>query len=135
MINKNIEQYRQQGILSEVAVASPYRLIQMLYEGALERIAVARGAMQAGNIAKKGEQIGKAIDIVESLRAALDHDIGGELSGQLDALYEYMAFRLLQANLHNEIEALDEVTRLLREIKAGWDAIPPEEQNPQLPVR
>lgn len=124
------DQYRQSGVLAEVAVADPYRIIQMLFEGALERIAIARGAMLQGDIPRKGEQISKAIGIIDGLRAALDHEKGGELAGRLDDLYEYMTYRLLQANLKNSSEMLDEVTRLLREIKAGWDAIPEDQRTP-----
>lgn len=125
-MNKITDQYRQSGVLSEIAVADPYRIIQLLFEGALERIAVGRGAMVQGNVAKKGEQIGKAINIVDGLRGVLDHEKGGELADRLDALYEYMSFQLLQANLHDNPDLLDEVAKLLREVKAGWDAIPEE---------
>lgn len=136
MAMKNIaDQYRQSGVLSEVADADPHRIVQLLFDGALERIAVGRGAMLQGNVAKKGEQIGKAINIVEGLRAVLDHDRGGQLAERLDALYEYMAYRLLHANLNNDAEALDEVSRLLREIKVGWDGIPEEHRKrPPLPA-
>jgi len=126
---KNIaDQYRQSGMLAEVAVADPYRITQMLFEGALERIAIGRGAMLQGDVPRKGEQIGKAINIIDGLRAALDHEKGGELAGRLDSLYEYMTYRLLQANLKNSPEMLDEVSGLLREIKAGWDAIPEDQR-------
>jgi flagellar protein FliS len=123
---KGADQYRQSGVLAEITEATPYRLIQMLFEGALERIAIGRGAMLHGNIAKKGEQISKAINIIEGLRTGLDHERGGELAERLDSLYEYMSYRLLQANLHNDPEQLEEVSRLLQQIKAGWDAIPEE---------
>ncbi|GAB0149489.1 flagellar export chaperone FliS [Marichromatium gracile] len=123
-MRKELNQYRQAGPLAEVAVASPHRLIQMLFEGAIERIAVARGAMTHGNLQTKGEQLSKAINIIESLRAALDQDKGGELAENLDALYSYMSRRLLEGNARNEPEALDEVSGLLRTIKSGWDEIP-----------
>ena len=126
--NRAVNQYRQSGALAEAQVADPHRLIQMLFEGALERIAVAKGAVQQGNVGLKGEKIGKAIDIVESLRALLDHDKNPELAGRLDALYEYMSRRLLEANAQNDPAALDEVAKLLREIKAGWDDIPAEQR-------
>ncbi|WP_018949435.1 flagellar export chaperone FliS [Thioalkalivibrio sp. ALMg11] len=127
-MNRAVNQYRQSGALAEAQVADPYRLIQMLFEGALERIAVAKGAVQQGNVGLKGEKIGKAIDIVESLRALLDHDKNPELAGRLDVLYEYMSRRLLEANAKNDPAALDEVTGLLRQIKAGWDEIPSEQR-------
>lgn len=128
-MSKSTDHYRQAGVLSEVAVADPYRIIQLLFEGALERIAVGRGAMLQGNVAKKGEQIGKAINIVDGLRGVLDHEAGGELAERLDSLYEYMSYQLLQANLNDDPALLDEVTKLLREVKAGWDAIPEEHRH------
>lgn len=128
-MKKSTDQYRQSGILSEISVASPHRIIQLLMEGALERIAVGKGAMLQGNIPRKGEQIGKAINIVDGLRGVLDHDKGGELAERLDSLYEYMSYQLLQANLQDNPDLLDEVTKLLREIKAGWDEIPEQFRN------
>ena len=123
-MRRELNQYRQAGPIAEAAVADPHRLVQMLFEGALERIAVARGAMLQGQIETKGQKIGQAIAIVEHLRATLDRDNGGELANNLEALYEYMSRRLLEANMRNDPERLEEVARLLREIKAGWDAIP-----------
>ncbi|NEV60298.1 flagellar export chaperone FliS [Thiorhodococcus minor] len=123
-MRKEINQYRQAGHLAEAAVADPHRLIQMLLDGALERIAVARGAMVNGNPKIKGEQLGKAISIIDALREMLDHEKGGELAENLAALYEYSSRRLLQGSARNEAEALTEVSNLLREIKSGWDAVP-----------
>ena len=123
-MRKELNQYRQAGPIAEIAVADPHRLTQMLFEGALERIAVARGAMTQGNVPLKGQKISQAVDIIGGLRDALDHERGGELAANLDALYEYMSRRLLEANIHNDAERLEEVSRLLREVKTGWDGIP-----------
>lgn len=123
-MRKELHQYRQAGHMAEAAVANPHRLIQMLFEGALERIAVARGAMEQGNIRVKGEKVSQAIAIIDGLRASLDHGKGADLAEKLEALYEYMNRRLLEGNARNDLDALDEVSRLLREIKSGWDAIP-----------
>ncbi len=118
-----MKEYEQVGARSQVEGAPPERLVQLMLEGALDRISLARGAMENGQIAAKGERIGKAISLVEGLRASLDHERGGELAGNLDALYEYAARRLLEANLRNEVAILDEVSQLLREIKQAWDRI------------
>ena len=118
-----MKQYQRVSVQSEVFEASPHRLIQMLMDGGLERIAQARGAIQREKFAEKGELIGKAISIIGGLREPLDHEVGGELSQNLDSLYEYMIRRLLDANRGNDIVALDEVSGLLREVKTGWDAI------------
>ncbi|MEQ8861296.1 MAG: flagellar export chaperone FliS [Pseudomonadales bacterium] len=103
--------------------ASPHSLVAMLIDGAVERVVQARGAMERGLIARKGERIGRAITIVDSLRASLDVEAGGDIAVNLAALYDYLIRRLLHANVHNDVLALDEAVRLLKEIKAGWDGI------------
>lgn len=118
-----LKQYQTVNTQAQAVDASPHRLIQMLMEGGLTRIAQARGAMERGQIALKGELIGKAIGIVGGLRAGLDLQQGGELAANLDSLYQYMVSRLLEANVKNEVAPLNEVADLLRNVKSGWDAI------------
>lgn len=120
--------YAAVGLETSVSAAEPHRLIQMLFEGALLAVAQARQAIGQGNVAEKGRAISKAIQIIEEgLKTSLD-DRGGELSGQLRALYDYMSRRLLFASLRNNTEALDEVTSLLGEIRDAWNAIAPGRQ-------
>ena len=116
--------YNQVAVQANATDASSHRLIQMLLEGALEKIATAKGHMARGQIAGKGRHIGWAISIVSGLRASLDMPAGGEIAQNLDALYDYMVRRLLHANINDDSVALDEVTGLLREVKSAWDAIP-----------
>lgn len=123
-IQQALNQYRDAGIISEVADADPHRLIQMLFEGALDRIAIARGAMRQGDVAVKGARISRAIQIIDGLRAHLDQERGGEIAANLAALYDYMERRLAEANLRDDVHILDEVANLLREVKSGWDAVP-----------
>lgn len=115
-----MEEYQRLSLESQVAQASPHELVQLMLDGAAARIAAARGALEAGETALKGELVGKAIGLVEGLRVALDHERGGDLAANLSALYEYMARRLLEANLRNDAAALDEVASLIRELQAGW---------------
>jgi len=119
-----IEQYGTIDTESGVEGASSHRLIQILMTGALSRIARAAGHMRRGEIAAKGENIGVAISTISGLRASLDLDAGGTIAVNLDALYDYMLRSLLEANLHDDVEKLDEVQRLAGEIKAAWDALP-----------
>lgn len=118
-----LKQYQTVNTQAQAVDASPHRLIQMLMEGGLTRIAQARGAMERQQTALKGELIGKAIAIVGGLREGLDLQRGGELASNLDSLYQYMVSRLLEANMKNEAAPLDEVAGLLRNVKSGWDAI------------
>lgn len=115
--------YQQVNIQSSVADANPHRLIQMLFEGALQRIAEAKGAIQRNDIALRGEKISKAINIVQGLQGSLSDSEGGELTGNLDQLYDYIVRQLISANRHAQSEKLDECARLLAEIKTAWDGI------------
>lgn len=112
--------YTQTKTQSGVESASATQLITMLLDGALERIARARGHVNRGEIAEQGELIGKVIDIVASLDSYLDHDKGGEVSVTLESLYDYLVRQLYQANLQSDVLILDEVASLLSEVRAGW---------------
>ena len=118
-----MKQYQSVNTQAQAVDASPHRLIQMLMEGGLTRIAQARGAMEREQTSMKGELIGKAIGIIGGLREGLDLQKGGELAANLDNLYQYMVSRLLEANVKNDAALLDEVAGLLRNVKSGWDAI------------
>ena len=120
-----MRQYQQVGVKAQVTEADPHRLIQMLMQGGLDRIAQAKGAMEREAYAEKGVLIGKAIGIIGGLRDALDQDVGGELAANLDRLYEYMTMRLFEASRHNDVDKLNEVGKLLGEIKLAWDQIAP----------
>ncbi|KMY00057.1 MULTISPECIES: flagellar export chaperone FliS [Pseudomonas] len=119
-----LRQYQKIGAQAQTSEASPHRLVQMLMEGGLDRIAQAKGAMARKDIASKGVLIGKAIDIVGGLREGLDLESspGGALARQ-DSLYHYMMTRLAEANARNDQKILDEVAGLLITVKEGWDAI------------
>lgn len=120
-----MRQYQQVGVKAQVTEADPHRLIQMLMQGGLDRIAQAKGAMEREAFADKGVLIGKAINIIGGLRDALDQDVGGDLADNLDRLYEYMMMRLFEASRHNDVDKLNEVGKLLGEIKLAWDQIAP----------
>lgn len=116
--------YAKVGVESGVAAANPHRLILMLLEGAMVAIGDARRHLLCRDMAAKGIAISKAIMIIDDgLRVSLDLKDGGELAQHLHALYEYMSRTLLFASAHNDIAKLDEVKRLLAEIKEAWEAI------------
>ncbi|NMG48365.1 flagellar export chaperone FliS [Azoarcus communis] len=121
--------YAKVGVETGVSTASPHQLIVMLFDGALMSLATASAAIDKNDIPGKGNAISKAIEIIlNGLKASLDMDAGGELSERLSALYEYMAERLLYANLHNNKAALNEVMALLGNLREAWIAINPDQQ-------
>lgn len=120
-----INQYRQVGAQT-ARYADPHELVRMLLDGALARVAEAQAALAAGAVARRGESISRAIAILDGLRGSLSFDNGGELAGNLDALYDYMQRTLMTANLKADAAKMEEVVALLREIRDAWVAIPVE---------
>ena len=121
-----ISAYQKVGVDAAIEVADPHRLILLLFAGAQAAIGNARAAMKQQQIAAKGEAISKAVDIISNgLKVSLDLEQGGEIAGQLDALYDYLVLRLLRANLDNDLAALEEVAGLLEEIHGAWREISP----------
>jgi len=98
----------------------------MLFDGWMEAVAQARGAMRARDVTGKGEAIGRAVRIIdEGLRAGLDLRAGGTLARDLNDLYGYLTMRLTWANLRNDEKALDECQRLMKPLQDAWAAIGP----------
>lgn len=116
--------YADIGRHASIEAASPHRLIQMLFDGALDRIARAQGHISRGDVAAKGHDIGRAIGIVEGLRMSLDRSVEHPLTANLDQLYDYICRCLLRANLDSNPVLLAESATLLRELKTAWDEIP-----------
>jgi flagellar protein FliS len=115
--------YQSVGTYSAVSAADKLRLIHLMMQGARDRIAKAKSHLRRGEISSKGEQISRAIALIDGLRASLDADEGGEIARNLDGLYEYMMRRLLGANLDDDIDALDEVATLMGELQDGWQGV------------
>lgn len=120
-----LAQYKKINTESGLEGASPHRLIELLFNCALDRLAQAKGAMQREDTPLKGLMLGKAVSIIGGLQASLDKSVNAELTGNLDALYDYMQRRLLEANLKNDIAIVDEVVSLLAPVKEAWEQIAP----------
>jgi flagellar protein FliS len=112
--------YRSTSAHAGVETGDPHRLVVMLMDGALERIATARGLMAHGSGVEKAQLLHRAVAIIDELRNGLNFKAGGDIANNLDALYEYMCRRIMQANASNKPEWLDEVSRLLGEIRSAW---------------
>ncbi|MDX3904134.1 MAG: flagellar export chaperone FliS [Pigmentiphaga sp.] len=121
--------YASVGVETGVSTSSPHALILMLYDGALASLRRAKTCLQADDAAGKTQAISRAARIIdEGLRASLDHRAGGDLAGQLDALYGYMCRRTLQAGIDNDGAVLDEIVELLDGLRDAWASIEPKAQ-------
>jgi flagellar protein FliS len=126
--NPAINSYRQ-AASSEAMYATPFRLVQMLMSGALDGLSNAKGSILRKEHEARNNEIKWIISVIDALRGALDFEQGGEIANNLDMLYDYMIRRLHTANVEKNIEALDEVASLLKEVKSAWDAMPEAIQN------
>ncbi|MDP5144965.1 flagellar export chaperone FliS [Shewanella sp. ULN5] len=123
-MRSSLQSYRKVSLDSEIAVASPHRIIQMMFAGALERLAQSRYAIERKDLQNKSLYIGKAIGLINGLNNSLNMDAGGEIANNLSDLYGFMLVKITEANINNDVKAIDDVSAVLRTIKEGWDAIP-----------
>lgn len=118
--------YARISLESRLAGATPHQLIAMLFEGARSALSRAAIYFEQGDIARRGEMISKAINIVDNgLRAALDHQKGPAIAADLERLYDYISRLLMQANLHNDPDRLQQADKLIGDIEEVWQAIAP----------
>jgi flagellar secretion chaperone FliS len=121
------QMYSRVGVETGVQGASPHKLVTMLFDGYFESLIRAKAAMAAGQIDVKGQEIGRAVRIVEEgLKASLNLAAGGTLAADLSELYAYVTLRLTQANLKNDAGALDECRALMKPLHDAWQAIAPQ---------
>ena len=123
--NPKANAYRQINAQS-AEYADPYTLVGMLMDNFCQRMARARAAIERKDYMTKGREVDKALGILHALQGTLDHDQGGELAGNLEALYDYMQRQLLLASANKDVELFDQVAQLMREIKTGWDGVAPQ---------
>lgn len=121
---RGTQAYAKMEVESAVMSASQQQLVTMLFDGALNALVRARLFLQDGNLEGKGLSLSKAINIIDNgLKVGIDETSGDELTQNLLALYAYMVRRIFQANLHNDIGAIEEVEYLLRNIADAWKEV------------
>ena len=121
--NLALKQYGDVKVSAAVEGASPHQLIEMLYDGLLERIAQMKGAIEQKNIELKNAKVNQAISILFGLRESLNKEINREISDNLDALYDYIQRQLWKAHMKNDVDILTECTDLVIEVSSAWKAI------------
>ena len=132
--NSKLNAYTSVWVHGTVAAADPHRLVLMLMDGVMERLAVARACIERGEIGKKAKLLHSCVTLLGELRASLNMHKGGELARNLGELYDYMMRQLLRANLESNAEFIKEVSSLLGEVRGAWTAIAPEVRNMSAPM-
>ncbi|MFC3209823.1 flagellar export chaperone FliS [Planomicrobium okeanokoites] len=113
-INNPYQTYQQNSVIT----ASPQELTLMLYNGCLKFIKLAKRAMEEGKIEEKNTNLLKAQAIIQEFQITLDRDIA--ISEGLAQLYEYINFRLIEANMKNDMAILEEAEGQVKELRDTW---------------
>ncbi len=124
MYGRNLKAYKKTNLEAELSVADPHRVIQMMYEGLIERLSQAKGAIMRHDYEYKADRISKAVGIINGLQSALDNRSNPELGQRMFALYDYMKELLTKASVSLDTAPIDEVINLILPIKQAWDQIP-----------
>jgi flagellar secretion chaperone FliS len=132
--NSKLAAYQSVSVHGGVAGGDPHRLVLMLMDGALERMAIARGCIERGEVAKKAQALHQCVNIVNELRGSLNLSQGGPLAQNLSELYDYMLRQLLRANVDSNSDFITEVASLMAEVRGAWVAIGPEVRQNNVPV-
>lgn len=118
-----IKAYKSVGVKNDLAVADPHRVIQLLMQGSLENMALAKGAIERKDFVVKSKSVSKAMTIIAALQNSLDMNVGGEVSENLWSLYDFMVNHLMQASRESSVAKIDDVMEIMLKIKSAWDQI------------
>lgn len=121
---KGLASYGEVSVQAGTAYADSVQLVQMLFDGLIDSLAAAEGQIERKEIQAKGESLSRAMRIVLGLQGSLNLEKGGEIAANLADLYDYCTRRLMHANLKNDVEAVQEVKRLISEIRDAWSQVP-----------
>ncbi|ALS99083.1 flagellar export chaperone FliS [Lacimicrobium alkaliphilum] len=121
---KGINAYKKGNLKQDITHADPHKLTLMLMQGALDRMAFAKGCIERKEYEAKSEHLSRASSIIMNLRDSLDMSLKTEVGDNLYALYDYMLERLVDANVQNSLKIMDEIISLMLPIKSAWAEIP-----------
>lgn len=122
--NKFAQQYASTYVETSVSEATPHKLVAMLYEGALKNLNLAKFFIEKQDFAKKSEHTNKALAIINSLRAGVDLEKGGDVAGNLYDLYDYCYRRVFEGASKNDAEIVQEIIGLINDVQASWAQMP-----------
>jgi len=117
------QQYASNFVETSASEASPHKLIEMLYEGALKNLNLGKLFIDQKNYEKKSEHLNKALSIIAALKDGLDMS-RGEVSDNLYSLYDYCYRKTFESSSKNDAKLIEEVIDLLKEVSEAWKSMP-----------
>ncbi len=123
-MRQNLKAYKKVNIESSILSADPHQVIVMMYDGALESMAQAKGAIERKDLATKSACLTKAVNILSAMRNALDEDSQPEISSNFANLYDYCIQRLNDSSINLSLDGIDEVHGYIKPLRDAWKEIP-----------
>lgn len=123
MRNKFVQQYANNYVETAVTEASPHKLVEMLYDGAIKNLTLTKVFIEQKNYEKKSEASNKALAILNSLKAGVELDKGA-VAENLYALYDYCYRKTLEASAKNNPLIVDEVLEHIKGLREAWTQMP-----------
>jgi len=119
MYSSGVQSYRKTNVMT----ADPKKLVLLCYEGAIDNLKIGKNKIIEKDYEGKCRALTRAQDIIGELLNSLNFEKGGSIANGLDSLYNYMLRTIIHADFKNDISAIDEVVRLLTELKGAWEEI------------
>jgi len=118
--NTGIQQYQQ----TDISSMSKEKMIVLLYEKVVTDLEGARRAIAKNDRLVMTQRINHSQRIISELRGALDHSIGGEISRNLEALYDFLFHEHLEILLDQDPQRIDNCLEVLQPLLDAWRKIP-----------
>lgn len=124
MRNNFAKAYSNTAVESAVSEASPHKLVELLYDGAIKNLTLGKIFIEQKNFEKKSVHLNKALSIILALQSGLDYSNGKDIASNLGSLYDYCYRRIFIASTKNDVAIIDEVLELIKPIAEAWKQMP-----------
>ena len=119
MKRSGLNAYQQQE-RAGAEIAKPEQVVGILFTKLVDTLTKVRSCIERKDLPNKQDRLNLSLDIFVVLEGSLDHERGGEIASNLQALYQYCQKRLMEANASNDPEMISEVIGLVKEVQEGW---------------
>ena len=123
-MRQNLKAYKKVNIESTIMSSEPHQIILMMFDGALQSLAISKGAIERKDFELKSQTVTKFMNILSALRNSLDFDAEPIVSRRFDDLYIYCIDVINEVSLSMDGSRIDEVIELLKPLRNAWFEMP-----------
>lgn len=105
---------------AELYKKTPQELTAILYHECINRLVSAKESIRKMDYIEANNHLQKCNDILIRLGKGINYE-AGIIADQLEVLYNYMAERIIAANIKKEGLIIDEVLNILYMLAESWD--------------